>query len=229
MFDYFKENKSYITISIIILLSFIFIFFVFLNKDNDETIYFEVQNVKKEIPTNSEATFRTTNLINSNSNNNKKQNKEEATIESVVLYSITSEEGKYSIRFKSDKTLDSEQDITKYISLTGNIAEESKTELFSLPLNEKYIYILNDIILEITNNETKKISSCSGNFLNTILPEFSYYIQIDINNDSTHCYIKSQSEPKSSNNNPIKELKNDGNTDSQINMIIDEKELKDLK
>lgn len=229
MLNYFKENKSYITISIIILFSFIFISYVFLNKDNDEVIYFEVQNVKKEISTtNDEETFRRTFIINSNSNNNKKQNKEEPTIESLVLYSITSEEGKYSISFKSDKTLDSEQDIVKYISLSGNIVEDSKTELFSLPLNENYIYILNNITIEIINNETKKISSCNANFLNTILPEFSYYIQIDINNDSAHCYTKSQSEPKSSNNNPIKELKNDGNSDSKINMIIDEKDLKDL-
>lgn len=227
MLSYFKENKNYIIILIIILFSFIFISYVFLNKDNDETIYFEVQNVKKEMPASNEETFRTTNIINSNVNN-KKQNKDESTIESVVLYSITSEEGKYSISFKSDKKLDSEQDIVKYISLSGNIIEESKSELFSLPLNENYIYLLNDTTIEIINNETKRISSCSGNFLNTILPEFSYYIQIDINNDSAHCYIKSQSEPKSSITHTLKDLKSDGNFNSQSNMIIDEKELKEL-
>lgn len=227
MLNYFKENKSYIIISIIILFSFVFISFVFLNKDYDETIYFEVQNVKKEIPTNNEETFRITNIINSNINN-KKQNKEKSTIESLVLYSITSEEGKYSISFKSDKTPDTEQDIVKYISLSGNIVEDSKTELFSLPLNESYIYILNNTTIEIINNETKKTTSCAGNFLNTILPEFSYYIQIDINNDSAHCYIKSQSEPKSSINHTLKDLKSDENFNSQSNIIIDEKELKEL-
>lgn len=229
MLDYFKENKSYITISIVILFSFIFISFIFLNKNNDETIYFEVQNVKKEVPTNNEETFRTTNLINDNSNNSKKQNKEESIIESLVLYSITSEEGKYSISFKSDKTPDSEQDIVKYISLSGNIVEDSKTELFSLPLNESYIYILNNTTIEIVNNETKKTTSCAGNFLNTVLPEFSYYIQIDISNDSAHCYIKSQSEPKSSINHTLKDLKSDENFNSQTNIVIDEKELKELK
>ena len=225
MLDYLKENKSYITISIIILFSFIFISFVFFDKDNDETIYFEVQNVKKEMSTNNEEIFRRPSLINDNSNNSKKQNKEESIIESLVLYSITSEEGKYSISFKSDKTPDSEQDIVKYVSLSGNIVEDSKTELFSLPLNESYIYILNNIRIEIINNETKKISSCAGNFLNTVLPEFSYYIQIDISNDSTHCYIKSQSEPKSSINHPLKDLKSDEN----LSINIDEKELKEFK
>lgn len=228
MLDYLKENKSYIAISIIILFSFIFISYLFLNKDNDEAIYFEVQNIKKEISTNNEEIFRTHNLINDNSNNSKKQNKEEPTIESLVLYSITSEEGKYSISFKSDKTPASEQDIIKYISLSGNIVEDSKTELFSLPLSENYIYILNNTTIEIINNETKKTTSCAGNFLNTIVPEFSYYIQIDINNDSAHCYIKSQSEPKSSINHTLKDLKSDENFNSQSNMIIDEKELKEL-
>lgn len=224
MLNYFKENKSYITISIIILFFFIIIFYSFLINNKDETIYFEVQNIKKEIHTNNEEIIRTNNITN-----NKKQNKEELTIESLVLYSIVSEEGKYSISFKSNKIPDLGEDIVKYISLSGNIVDDSKTELFSLPLNESYIYILNNTIIEIINNQTKRINSCSGNFLNTIVPEFSYYIQIDINNDSTHCYIKSQSEPKSNSNNPIKELKSNGNLDSQINMIIDEKELKELK
>lgn len=228
MLNYFKTNKSYITISIVTLFSFIFIFYSFIVNDNNEPIYFEVQNVKKEIYTNNEETIKTDNLINSNSKNNKKQNKEESTIESLVLYSITSEEGKYSISFKSDKTPDSEQDIVKYISLSGNIVENSKTELFSLPLNENYIYALNNTTIEIINNETKKTTNCAGNFLNTIVPEFSYYIQIDINNDSAHCYIKSQSEPKSSINHTLKDLKNDENFNSQSNMIIDEKELKEL-
>ncbi len=228
MLNDFKENKSYITISIITLFSFIFILYSFLVNENNETIYFEVQNVKKEIHINNEETIRTNNLINSNPKNNKKQNKEEATIESLVLYSITSEEGKYSISFKSDKTPALEQDIIKYISLSGNIVEDSKTELFSLPLNESYIYILNNTTIEIINNETKKTTNCAGNFLNTIVPEFSYYIQIDINNDSAHCYIKSQSEPKSSINHTLKDLKSDENFNSQSNIIIDEKELKEL-
>lgn len=230
MFDYFKKDKTYITISIIILFFLIFISYLFLNKDNDEVIYFEVQNVKKEVFTsnNNEETFITTRFFN-NDSNSEKQDKEEPIIEPIVLFSIISEEGKYSIRFRSDKTLDSEQDIVKYISLSGNIVKDSKTELFSLPLNENYIYMLNNITIEIINNETKEMSSCNGTFLNTILPEFSYYLQIDINNDSTHCYIKSQSEPKSSDNNLLKELKNDGNLDSQINMRIDENELKELR
>lgn len=228
MLDYFKKIRAILLISIIILFLFIFISFVFFDKDNDETIYFEVQNVKKEVPTNNEETFRTTNLINNNSYNSKKQNKDESTIESLVLYSITSEEGKYSISFKSDKTPDTEQDIVKYISLSGNIVENSKTELFSLPLNESYIYILNNTTIEIINNETKKTTNCAGNFLNTIVAEFSYYIQIDINNDSAHCYIKSQSEPKSSINHTLKDLKSDENFNSQSNIIMDEKELKEL-
>ena len=94
--------------------------------------------------------------------------------------------------------------------------------------NENYIYALNNTTIEIINNETKKTTNCAGNFLNTIVPEFSYYIQIDINNDSAHCYIKSQSEPKSSINHTLKDLKNDENFNSQSNMIIDEKELKEL-
>ena len=228
MLDYFKENKSYIAISIIILFSFIFISFIFLNKDNDEPIYFEVQKVKNEVSSNNEQIFKTTNRINSNLNSKKENKEESSTSESTMLFDISSEGGKYSIRFKSDKTLNTEKDIVKYIYLTGSIIEESKTELFSLPLDENYIYLLNDIKIEIINNETKKISSCAGNFLNTVLPEFSYYIQIDISNDSTHCYIKSQSEPKSSINHPLKDLKSDENFNSQSNMIIDEKELKEL-
>ena len=225
MLDYFKENKSYIAISIIILFSFIFISFIFLNKDNDEPIYFEVQKVKNEVSSNNEQIFKTTNRINSNLNSKKENKEESSTSESTMLFDISSEGGKYSIRFKSDKTLNTEKDIVKYISLTGSIIEESKTELFSLPLDENYIYLLNDIKIEIINNETKKISSCTGNFLNTVLPEFSYYIQIDISNDSTHCYIKSQSEPKYSINHPLKDLKSDEN----LSINIDEKELKEFK
>ena len=227
MLNNFKDDRSYIIIVSVIFLLLLFISYYFL-KDNDEPIYFEVQKVKNEVSSNNEQIFRTTNKINSNLNSKKENKEEPSTSESTMLFDISSEGGKYSIRFKSDKTLNTEKDIVKYISLTGSIIEESKTELFSLPLDENYIYLLNDIKIEIINNETKKISSCTGNFLNTVLPEFSYYIQIDISNDSTHCYIKSQSEPKSSINHPLKDLKSDENFNSQSNMIIDEKELKEL-
>ena len=227
MLNYFKDNRSYIIIVSVIFLLLLFISYYFL-KYNDEPIYFEVQKVKNEVSSNNEQIFRTTNRINSNLNSKKENKEESSTSESTMLFDISSEGGKYSIRFKSDKTLNTEKDIVKYISLTGSIIEESKTELFSLPLDENYIYLLNDIKIEIINNEIKKISSCAGNFLNTVLPEFSYYIQIDISNDSTHCYIKSQSEPKSSINHPLKDLKSDENFNSQSNMIIDEKELKEL-
>jgi hypothetical protein len=117
--------------------------------------------------------------------------------------------------------------------VTGIIIDkDSSTDIFSLSLNDDYTYDLNSTTLEIINNETKEISSCEGTFLNTILPEFSYHIQIDIKEDFAHCYIKSQSEGKNGakfDNRLINDLDFDKKLIIQEKTLIDVKELENLK
>lgn len=64
------------------------------------------------------------------------------------------------------------------------------------------------------------------------MPEFSYHIQIDIKDDFTHCYIKSQSEGKNGkkfDNKLINDLNFDKNIKIEEKNLIDATEFKNLK
>lgn len=237
MFEYLKKNKKYIyifIISILIVLNFIYYF-------SDENTQIkqnsEIKYIQKDVKEQ-----KTNDFFEEKSENHKLEIKEkkdeiipqkEEIKNPIVLFSTLSEKGTYSLKLISNKEIDSQKSTVSYIVVTGNILDtDSNIDIFSLSLNENYIYNLNNITLEITNKETKKINSCDGNFLNTILPEFSYHVQIDIKEDSAHCYIKSQSEGENGakfDNRLINDLDFDKKVINQEKTLIDVKELGNLK
>ena len=109
---------------------------------------------------------------------------------------------------------------------------DTNKDKFSLSLDENYIYNINDIKVEIENIEIKKIWSCNGTFLNTISPEFSYHIQVELKNESAECYIKSQSESNNGrelDNKLLNNLIKDKSIITKDGSLIDEKELEKFK
>jgi hypothetical protein len=222
-----KNNKNYIYIFIISILLILNFIYYFSNENNTQTIQnSDIKDIKNQINNNSLEKIIKNHKIEILENKNEiiPQKKIKNLI---VLFSALCENGKYSLKFISNKEIDSQKSTTLYIPITGNIVDkDSDSNIFSLSLDENYIYNLNNISLEITNIETKEINSCDGNFLNTVLPEFSYHMQIDIKENFAHCYIKSQSEPKNSINIDNK-LMNDLGFDK--NMIIQDKTFTDEK
>lgn len=233
MLDYFKENNNYIFIISLIILIIVFNFIYYFSEEDIQIkqkndIKYEQKDINNQINND---------LLEKKVENSKlkalEEEKDKKIDKFIILHSTISEKGKYLLRFISDKEINPNKSIISYILVSGNIEDkDSNTDIFSLSLDENYIYNLNNISLEITNNETKKINSCDGTFLNTILPEFSYHIQIDIKEDFAHCYIKSQSEGKNGkkfDNKLINDLNFDKNIKIEEKNLIDATEFKNLK
>lgn len=218
--NYFKENNNYIFLISLIILIIVFNFIYYFSEEDIQIkqkndIKYEQKDINNQINND---------LLEKKVENSKlkalEEEKDKKIDKFIILHSTISEKGKYSLRFISDKEINPNKSIISYILVSGNIEDkDSNTDIFSLSLDENYIYNLNSITLEITNNETKEINSCDGTFLNTILPEFSYHIQIDIKDDFTHCYIKSQSEGKNGKKFDNK-LINDLNFDKNIKILL---------
>ena len=233
MLEYFKENKNYIFLVLLSLLIIILSFIYYFNENDIEiehksNIKYEQKDINNQINNN---------FVEKKIENPKlevlEEEKDKKIDKSIILNSTISEKGEYFLKLISNSEIDSQKSAVSYIVVTGNIIDkDSNIDIFSLSLNENYIYNLNNISLEITNNETKEINSCDGNFLNTILPEFSYHIQIDIKEDFAHCYIKSQSEGKKGakfDNKLINDLDFDKNIKIEERTLLEAKELENLK
>lgn len=187
MLDFFRENIRYIfIIFFLIILNLVYYFF--------DTPAHDVKNISKEIKQKVESKIDidlSERVVKKDFEENVENIKNE-----IVLFSNISEKGKYFVRISNKEEILSEKSIVRYIVVTGDISDNDTNidDKFSLSLDESYIYNINDIKIEIENIEIKKLWSCNGTFLNTISPEFSYHIQVELKNGSEECYIKSQSE-----------------------------------
>lgn len=156
-----KNNKNYIYIFIISILLILNFIYYFSNENNTQTIQnSDIKDIKNQINNNSLEKIIKNHKIEILENKNEiiPQKKIKNLI---VLFSALCENGKYSLKFISNKEIDSQKSTTLYIPITGNIVDkDSDSNIFSLSLDENYIYNLNNISLEITNIETKEINSC---------------------------------------------------------------------
>ncbi|MFX4219275.1 hypothetical protein ACOL3B_10315 [Aliarcobacter butzleri] len=235
MLDYFKENKNHIFFALIIffllILNFIYYYFETPAKINQNSQYYENKTYKNEnINTNNNLSEK---IVKKNIERSNFEEKAEDIKNSIILFSNISENGKYNVKFISENEIVTEKKSTiNYIVISGDITDKNTIiDRFILSLDENLIYSINEIRIEIENIETKKVSICEGTFLNTISPNFSYHIQVDITNDIANCHIKSQSDlqyDEKLNNKLIK-----SNNGEEINikeeLSIDEKELEKLK
>lgn len=117
-----------------------------------------------------------------------------------VLYRTSDENRKYDIVLKSTIKDTSNSDKTKYISISGVINNSNKKYYFLLPYNENYQEFSNELKLEFTNQKTKVKSICDGYFLDSLTPELSYFVNVEISEDYADCYIVSQSDFKENQN-----------------------------
>lgn len=232
MLDIFRENKRYLLyifiIFFLIILNLVYYFF-------DASIPY-AKNTSKESKQKVES--KTDNYLSEKVVKKDLEKKDfEENVENIkndiVLFSNISEKGKYFVRISNKEEIHSEKSIVRYIVLTGDISDnDTNKDRFSLSLDENYIYNINDIKVEIENIEIKKIWSCNGTFLNTISPEFSYHIQVELKNESAECYIKSQSESNNGrelDNKLLNNLIKDKSIITKDGSLIDEKELEKFK
>ncbi|WP_164701152.1 hypothetical protein [Aliarcobacter cryaerophilus] len=232
MLDIFRENKRYLLyifiIFFLIILNLVYYFF-------DASIPY-AKNTSKESKQKVES--KTDNYLSEKVVKKDLEKKDfEENVENIkndiVLFSNISEKGKYFVRISNKEEIHSEKSIVRYIVLTGDISDnDTNKDRFSLSLDENYIYNINDIKVEIENIEIKKIWSCNGTFLNTISPEFSYHIQVNLKNGIAECYIKSQSESNNGrelDNKLLNNLIKDKSIITKDGSLIDEKELEKFK
>ncbi|MFW2579714.1 hypothetical protein [Aliarcobacter butzleri] len=233
MLDYFKENKSHIFFSLIIfflvILNFIYYYFDTPAKINQNSQYYENKIYINE-NTNNNSSEK---IVKKNIERNNFKEKTENIKNSIILFSNISEDSKYNVKFLSDNEIVTEKKSTiNYIVISGDITDKNTIiDRFILSLDENLIYNINEIRIEIENIETKKVSICEGTFLNTISPNFSYHIQVDITNDIANCHIKSQSDSQYDEklNNKLIKFNNGEEINIKEELSIDEKELEKLK
>ncbi|MCT7610239.1 hypothetical protein N5U14_05230 [Aliarcobacter butzleri] len=239
MLDYFKKNKRHIFFALIIffllILNFIYYYFDTSTEVNQNSQYYENKIYKNKIYKNEN--IKTNNNLSENivKKNIERHNFEEKTEDienSIILFSNISEDSKYNVKFVSDNEIVTEKKSTiNYIVISGDITDKNTIiDRFILSLDENLIYNINEIRIEIENIEAKKVSICKGTFLNTISPNFSYHIQVNISNNIADCYIKSQSDSQYNEklNNKLIELNNDEEISVKEERLIDEKELEKL-
>lgn len=232
MLDIFRENKRYLLyifiIFFLIILNLVYYFF-------DASIPY-AKNTSKESKQKVESKIDidlSEKVVKKDLEKKDFEENVENIKNDIVLFSNISEKGKYFVRISNKEEIHSEKSIVRYIVLTGDISDnDTNKDRFSLSLDENYIYNINDIKVEIENIEIKKIWSCNGTFLNTISPEFSYHIQVNLKNGIAECYIKSQSESNNGrelDNKLLNNLIKDKSIITKDGSLIDEKELENLK
>ncbi|AYJ81213.1 hypothetical protein AN286_10430 (plasmid) [Aliarcobacter cryaerophilus ATCC 43158] len=232
MLDIFRENKRYLLyifiIFFLIILNLVYYFF-------DASIPY-AKNTSKESKQKVESKIDidlSEKVVKKDLEKKDFEENVENIKNDIVLFSNISEKGKYFVRISNKEEIHSEKSIVRYIVLTGDISDnDTNKDRFSLSLDENYIYNINDIKVEIENIEIKKIWSCNGTFLNTISPEFSYHIQVNLKNGIAECYIKSQSESNNGrelDNKLLNNLIKDKSIITKDGSLIDEKELEKFK
>ena len=88
------------------------------------------------------------------------------------------------------------------------------------------------ILIAIYNLAAGGAQKSLVSLLNTISPEFSYHIQVELKNESAECYIKSQSESNNGrelDNKLLNNLIKDKSIITKDGSLIDEKELEKFK
>jgi len=115
--------------------------------------------------------------------------------ELIELYRSSDNSGRYTIKLLSNKTVENKKrNFTRYIIISGEIENDSQISEFPMSLNENYTEFTEDIFItinDITRDDNKTLK-CDGYFLNSLNIDTMYQIKIDIIEDSTNCYIKSQ-------------------------------------
>ncbi|WP_428025598.1 hypothetical protein [Arcobacter sp.] len=212
--DYFEEYKYHI-VALFFLFIIMFSFFFFLDssfEDKNKLILKENNIVQKNIEEDNLQFSQDDKNITSKSDEKEVINKvktifkKEEVNKKVLLLSSNTEDNKYSIKLFTKNPLEHLTSNKKYVDLTGNIKGNENQSFFPFFFNEDYLTLTSDLDIEVTNNLTKKVNTCEGSFLDTISPEYSYYMQIDIYDDNIDCFIKSQSEStRTDNSNSFKE------------------------
>jgi len=115
--------------------------------------------------------------------------------ELIELYRSNDNSGRYTIKLLSNKTVkEKRRDFTRYIIISGEIENDNEINEFPMSLNENYTEFTDDIFItidDITRDDNKTLK-CNGYFLSSLDIDTMYQIKIDIVDDTTNCYIKSQ-------------------------------------
>jgi hypothetical protein len=117
--------------------------------------------------------------------------------ELIELYRSSDNSGRYTIKLLSNKTIEEKKrDFTRYIIISGEIENNNEINEFPMSLNENYTDFIDDIFITIDDiaRDDNKTLKCDGYFLSGLDINTMYQIKIDIVDDSTSCYIKSQQE-----------------------------------
>lgn len=108
------------------------------------------------------------------------------------LFSTYSLNSNYLIELLMENKIESYNNSTKFISISGTLEDENNSTKFSISVNEEYIYDTSNLALSVKNLESNETLYCDGYFLNNISRDFTYFMSIKIGSSSIDCEIISQ-------------------------------------
>jgi len=114
----------------------------------------------------------------------------------IVLVSTKDFSGRYTIKLISEiEIVVKNRNITRYVTMFGNIEEDSISNQFNMSLSQDYIEHIGDLKLQIEDitDEKRKLES-DLYFLSNLNVDTSYEIKLDILDDTVTGYIVSSQE-----------------------------------
>ena len=130
----------------------------------------------------------------------------------ITLSSTTDNKSNYSISLKSSQKITSVLPKGTYILLNGTLEHHGEKSKFSLSFNEHYKEYTQYSFIEVTHKQTNTVARCDGSFLGGILPNYRYFITLELSGDTLLCYINSQEEDNYENENRFTKELNISNT-----------------
>lgn len=118
--------------------------------------------------------------------------KEEKKDEYIVLASFLANSGKYIVKIITDKEVENNDSLLKYIPFRGEFSEYEKNSKFNFSIDEKYISSSNEIKIQIDDTSTKEKEEdflCDGDFFNGLSSDNIYNLKIIISGSRADCYI----------------------------------------
>ena len=198
---YFEEYKKYIFLFGIIFVSFTFSFFYFFENEEIEEKKILKNKILNEKNFNEDKSKKEEKLIIKKEEDKvlltetkpqKKPIKKEP--KKIILYSTTSKNNHYSIKLISNKKIEKQELVSKYIILTGTITDGYEESDFPMSINEDYLEDTSILSFEINDNQKNLKSICEAYFLDSLSSGFSYHMKIEFIDKVSDCYILSQSD-----------------------------------
>jgi hypothetical protein len=217
--EYWEEYKRYIIFSFILLTLSIFFIFYFskdekMEKNDGLKKEVFIKNKIQNLPSSSIKEKVIRKIPSTKTDENKEIQKQilEKKKDEIIITSTNSNNNRYSIKLISKKKIKNSNTNTKYIVITGTITDGYTEALFPMSINENYIEDTSILSLHIKDNTNTINSTCEGYFLDSLSADFSYHMKIEISNETSECYIVSQSgfieEDYSKKNKEYVEMKN---------------------